>query len=377
PVVTEPVAPVAASEPAPAVSLDDRRSRKGRRKKGFDGALTGELKVVTPPAPYEGVRILDRSPAQDELDDDADPELATEPVAASDVPAAVEPAPDVVVAASAEVLPSPEPEPEPVVADDVFARLRAESEAMTDAPTTSDVADVDEPQPVPGSDADSNEAETVATGALDEGGPFAMRAGLVEPLEKEMARALKRALADEQNEVLDTLRREKPKGVEDLLPALELHAARWTGAAVETLRQAASVGSGSGTTVSVDDLAEELALALVGPLRERIDRGFAASDGNLDDIADRVRALYREWRGQRLAETSQHYTAAAYARGAFEAIEPGTKVTWMIDPTVGACPDCDDNVLAGPLDKGESFPTGNACAPAHPGCHCLVVAAPS
>ena len=388
PVAAEPVAaeptkvvpdqePSAASSAAtahtePAVSLDDRRSRKGRRKKGFDGALTGELTVVTPPDPHEGVRILDAPPASEPTDGEP-------PVAADEPEKALEVEAEVVVAE-----PASEPAPEPVAeseapadaaplesadeglapADDVFARLRAEHGAAAD-----DSIPAEEPA----------EPVVVDEVAPDGGGPFAARAAHVAPLEKELSRALKRALADEQNEVLDTLRREKPKGVDDLLPGVDLHAARWTEAVADTLRDATVAGAGSpaGTSVSVDDLANELAHALVGPLRDRIDRGFAASDGNLDDIADRVRALYREWRGQRLAETSEHFIAAAYARGAFEAIESGTKVRWVLDPSVGACPDCDDNVLAGAIDKGEAFPTGNTCAPAHPGCHCLVVPAPS
>jgi hypothetical protein len=100
-----------------------------------------------------------------------------------------------------------------------------------------------------------------------------------------------------------------------------------------------------------------------------------ASEGNLDDVADRVRALYREWKGQRLAETSRHYVAAAYARGAYDGLPEGASVQWILDPLGGPCPDCDDNGLGGVLTKGAEFPTGHRCAPAHPGCRCLVLAA--
>jgi hypothetical protein len=50
-------------------------------------------------------------------------------------------------------------------------------------------------------------------------------------------------------------------------------------------------------------------------------------------------------------------------------------VQWVPDPERGACPDCDDNVLAGTIAKGDEFPTGDRCAPAHPGCRCLVLVA--
>jgi phage gp46-like protein len=147
--------------------------------------------------------------------------------------------------------------------------------------------------------------------------------------------------------------------------------------AAPTLADAATAGATSvgGQAGAVDDLAAELARSLTAPLRERIERGFVASDGNLDDVADRVRALYREWKGQRLVDTSRHYAAAAFARGAFDALPDGTQVHWVLDPQGGPCPDCDDNVLGGTVVKGSDFPTGHPCAPAHPGCRCLVVAA--
>jgi hypothetical protein len=177
--------------------------------------------------------------------------------------------------------------------------------------------------------------------------------------------------------VLDLLRRTKPSGVGDLLPEPDEHAARWAESVVDSLADAAAAGAdwSGGTATSVADLADELARSLTEPLRERIDRSFTASDGNLDDVADRVRALYREWKGKRLTETTAHYAAAAYARGVYDGVAAGAPVRWVVDPSAGPCPDCDDNVLAGNVTKGEEFPTGNPCAPAHPGCHCLVLAA--
>ena len=145
----------------------------------------------------------------------------------------------------------------------------------------------------------------------------------------------------------------------------------------EVLTDAATAGppGRGGKPGSIAELADELARSLTAPLRDRIDRSFGAADGNLDDVADRVRALYREWKGQRLTDTSRHYVAAAYARGVFDATSGGAEVHWVVDPLGGRCPDCDDNVLGGSIEKGSEFPTGHVCAPAHPGCRCLVLAA--
>src|SRR5690606_18848431 len=115
---------------------------------------------------------------------------------------------------------------------------------------------------------------------------FTARAEASGPVVKELSRQLKRMLADEQNEVLDLLRRTKPKGVDDVLPAPDEHAARWADAVVGILGRAATsgaelAGAKRPKASSVADLADELARNLSDPLRDRIDRSFAASDGNL------------------------------------------------------------------------------------------------
>ena len=209
--------------------------------------------------------------------------------------------------------------------------------------------------------------------------PFTERDAALDPIDKELGRRLKRALADEQNEVLDLLRRAKPTGVDDLLPAADDHAARWADVVDRGPRRC---GRGRRQLVaaarpgSVADLADELARSLTAPLRDRIDRSFGAADGNLDDVADRVRALYREWKGQRLTDTSRHYARRRLRprRVRRHAAAAPRSTGWSI-PLGGRCPDCDDNVLGGDVEKGTEFPTGHLCAPAHPGCRCLVLAA--
>ena len=197
------------------------------------------------------------------------------------------------------------------------------------------------------------------------------------PVEKDLGRRLKRVLADEQNDVLDKLRRMKPKGIDDLLPDADAHVGQWAETSVAVLYEAAAAGAlwMGGKTGPTTELADELARSMVLPLRERIERSFVASDGNLDDVADRVRALYREWKNQKLGEAIAHHAAAAYAQGMVDAMAEGSRMRWVVDPSRGPCPDCDDNVLAGVITKGEEFPTGNRGAPAHPGCRCLVLLA--
>lgn len=353
-----------APEASPPVDLQQRRGRKGRRRKDtFEGLPSGSLTRVEPPAEGEGIRIL--------ADPDADPEPDAAPS-------------DEVSEAIADAVGDHEDEVESEGDDatpsvqDLFARLRAEQE---DGPSEEPEAP-DEPQTIAVEvlEVEAVEVEAVIAdpdGPPAETTPFTERDAALEPVDKELGRRLKRALADEQNEVLDLLRRAKPKGVDDLLPDPDDHAGRWAVVSSATLADAATAGANwsGGKPGSIADLADELARSLTAPLRDRIDRSFAASDGNLDDVADRVRALYREWKGQRLTDTSRHYAAAAYARGVYDGLGSDAEVRWAIDPLGGPCPDCDDNVLGGTLTKGTEFPTGHQCAPAHPGCRCLVLAA--
>ena len=335
---------VAIDDPPPAVEPSERSGRKGRRRKGeFEGLPAGSLTRVELPAEGEGVRLL------------VEP-VVVEPVvvepAAPDEPEAAEVAGD-----GSQDVPS---------VQDLFARLRADG--------VDDVAEIAEPE-VEVAEVEAVLVEPEAPEATAT--PFSERDTALATVDKELGRRLKRALADEQNEVLDLLRRAKPKGVDDLLPDPDEHAARWAEVASATLAEAAAAGASwsGGSPGSIADLADELARSLTTPLRDRIDRSFAASDGNLDDVADRVRALYREWKGQRLAESSRHHTAAAYARGVYDGLGADAEVHWAVDPLGGPCPDCDDNVLGGTLAKGVDFPTGHQCAPAHPGCRCLVLLA--
>ncbi|MBN2623552.1 MAG: DivIVA domain-containing protein [Acidimicrobiales bacterium] len=199
-------------------------------------------------------------------------------------------------------------------------------------------------------------------------------------VDRSLGRRLKRALADEQNEVLDRLRRGGDVGFTDALPAADEHIDRYAIAATPELDAAARHGAALGgvdTAPSCDELAATLAQSLVEPLRARVELAFHDCDGDLDEVTEVLRGLYREWKANHIGSAVQHYAAAAFAAGAYGAIAEGAELRWLVDRTCEACPDCDDNGLAGVVRKGDVFPTGDRCAPAHPDCRCLVVAARS
>lgn len=209
-------------------------------------------------------------------------------------------------------------------------------------------------------------------------------------LEVSLTRKLKRALQDEQNDLLDRLRGLRSEvTAAALLPSPDVHRERYTKAALPLVAQAAaaaaqlvaaSVGSGTngaggaGDAAGMDPVAGEAAEAIVAPLRRRLEQ--AINTGASDDQAvliESIGAAYREWKSQRVERIAGDALAAAFARGTWHAVPDGARMRWLVDDIDGPCPDCDDDALAGDLPKGEPFPTGQAHPPAHTGCRCVLV----
>ncbi len=200
------------------------------------------------------------------------------------------------------------------------------------------------------------------------------------------ARKLKRVLADEQNVVLDRLRRPEPvRSVDDLLSDADRQSATYFGAISAEVLAAAEVGADSmgGAMLDVSSspggghgvlapVEESLRDDLVGPLRSRIATRVAAADGDNDEITKSVRAVYREWKTRHIDNHLDDLVRLAHGRGAFAALTPGEPCRWAVDPSGPACSDCADNALQGAVAAGSPFPTGHLSAPAHAGCRCLL-----
>ena len=155
--------------------------------------------------------------------------------------------------------------------------------------------------------------------------------------------------------------------------APELDAAATAGAAslndADTAVLQRRVGKASATRAAVDALVD----SIVAPLRDRMARAVTDAAGDTTELAGLARGVYREW------QDPAH--RRAHRRGAAHRLRPwrprrrsiaGTPVHWVHDPRVAVCADCDDNSLSGVIAAGEPFATGQPCAPAHPGCRCML-----
>ena len=109
---------------------------------------------------------------------------------------------------------------------------------------------------------------------------------------------------------------------------------------------------------------------MVDPLREALT--LAIEEGDFADVTTRVGAKYREWRNNDLKIALTDSLCATYSLGVLEAAPKGAMMQWVVEKA-GQCVDCDDNALE-PTKANEAFPTGQAYAPAHSGCRCVIAA---
>ena len=217
----------------------------------------------------------------------------------------------------------------------------------------------------------------VLTADVSDADARAGRDGLLQTLQRELGRKVKRTLQDEQNDVLDRIRTVKGRPVAlDVLPTT----AAQVGVLASTLRGPVDAAYGGGRLAAgarpsagaaPGPMVDGLAATMVERLHERLVEAIDGAGEEDASITQRLGARYREFKGQELDAIVGDTLAAAWALGVYDATPRGATLRWVA-AVEGQCPDCDDNALE-PTVKGESFPTGQPHPPAHPGCRCLLV----
>jgi DivIVA domain-containing protein len=272
--------------------------------------------------------------------------------------------------------------------DELFARIRAatnEASGESDRPTSTaadggggavatavEIQTAGEPT-AEGEDEGQGEDDEEAAGPDD--ALIAQRDALLAPISAQLSRHIKRALGDDQNRLLDVLRSTPKVGGETLLGPEDLHLSMFITAAQGHLADASTAGTvfagaTEGTIPSgqaVEQAAAGLARTVVTMLRRRIADG--SDDG--EEVAERVGAAFREWRGERIERLVGDFAVQAFSAGVAASSPSDGLVRWVLTSSNG-CSDCDDNALAGAVPLAEGFPTGHAYPPAHSGCRCLV-----
>ena len=287
--------------------------------------------------------------------------------------------PDAVVHEPDAVVHEPDAVVEKVTSDDIFARIRAGR--------VSEVADLQEaPRSIRKTATATTAVETLRIDESRAAEVLETRATALMPLEASVSKRLKRVLQDEQSEALDQLRRRKSTPpADELFGTAAAYSARYQDAVRDDLQQAARAGATSISEMSAPELADivaaedvighalaEVEREMIQPLRSHLERSLQSAGDDADEAASQLRAVYREWKVQRIESLVGHLVLTAHGRGAFAALMPGTPVCWIVDEGARPCAEGDDNALAGAVPAGDEFPTGHRSVPAYAGCRCAI-----
>jgi DivIVA domain-containing protein len=273
-----------------------------------------------------------------------------------------------------------------VAVDDIFAKLRASSTADVAAKATTSSGIVKDEKPAAKASVPKAEKKAKvkpATPVVDLA-RFEERNEELSPVVVAMARKLKRVLADEQNTVLGHVRAKRSSlDIDAVLGTEAEHSARYASAVAEDSMAAASAGAksvksagGSSRRVTQKAITAHAVTAitagLVAGFREDARIAIGEAEGDRDVLLGLIRDVYRLWKTERIDSHVDDIACSSYSHGAYLALEPGSKITWMAEPDTNCCSECEDNSLGGSVVRGDDFPTGHSHPPAHAGCRCLV-----
>jgi len=273
-----------------------------------------------------------------------------------------------------------------VAVDDIFAKLRAGSTAdvAAKAATSSDIAKAEKPSAKAAVPKAEKKAKATPAAPVVDLARFEERNEELSPVVVAMARKLKRVLADEQNTVLGHVRAKRSSlDIDAVLGTEAEHSARYASAVAEDSMAAASAGAksvkaagGSSRRVTQKAIAAHAVSAitagLVAGFREDARIAIGEAEGDREVLLGLIRDVYRSWKTERIDSHVDDIACSSYSHGAYLALEPGSKITWMAEPDTNCCSECEDNSLGGSVVRGDDFPTGHSHPPAHAGCRCLV-----
>lgn len=237
--------------------------------------------------------------------------------------------------------------------------------------------------PEGGWDAAEPEARLPVDAATEE--LLSVREEILAPVATMFFKKAKRLLADEQNELLDKVRRSSGNKVslDELLDekvqmdsiaiaSLDFFEQVRLGV-VELFSDGVSQASRREISQHAVLYSEEFAKELVLPLRRKIEE-ILGEDSAVEDqtTVSVIGSIYRDMRSNRLEALISQYVNTVFCATVLK--ESGYEsFVWATDPEDTPCADCLDNSLAGATVAGEQFPTGHYHPAIHSGCRCLLV----
>jgi len=245
-----------------------------------------------------------------------------------------------------------------------------------------------EPEPIPAAvEPEPGIEPEIQRGPPEEREGFASRREALGDAPLLAARSLKRLLQEDQNDLLDRIRRHRGRGTfeADILPA-PVQVERFVAGLRAVLEPAFRSGRRLGGAPTLGDPANSVAglvaKQVVAPLRRDLARmiepRLAAGD-TATTVSERAGDVYRVWKGVRTELLGEGLAYAAFHHGLLDAWREanGPAKRWVLSPEEADCPRdvCRTNAAVGAVAVDASFPSGHLAPPAHGACTCTVIAA--
>ena len=196
----------------------------------------------------------------------------------------------------------------------------------------------------------------------------------------EFHRSIRRALNDDQSEVLDRLRVGRGAIEVSELPRFTDQIERYLQPLRDGLAPVALAGAKAGGRREIsagvlDNLAKQLAKYIVDQVRIPVIREVEhATDHDREKLFEPIRSIYRDFRNTGLLDLADDALYESFAIGLYGAIPADEPVVWVLDPRHDPDPVCEINAGRTGVLKGQKFPSGHLRPLALPNCRCLVVA---
>lgn len=245
--------------------------------------------------------------------------------------------------------------------DDLFAQVRA---AVSSAPSDNGETT---PEAAP--------ASVATVDRPDNASVVAARDEALGPVEDAVARALKRTLTDEQNELLEAISAHGADMALDDLLGRDEHVRRYGAAVHDDLEAAFAAGARSVTDAPTPPVLTAAERAVEAEVVDRVREAVAEALAAGADGADHLRTATREIKRNRLPAAAEHVVMVAYNAGIEVALGDRCR-RWVRDQRRDCGIECEANERQGPVSPGHIFDGGVAHPPMFPGCRCILVEAP-
>lgn len=198
-----------------------------------------------------------------------------------------------------------------------------------------------------------------------------------------LRRRLRRALNDDQSDVLNRLRgggqgrksKVSPNDLPSLGEQLSIYVEPLEEGLVDLAKAGLTAGDGVGLpTDALHHLALQVAKHMVQNLRTpTVTLVEGSTDGDCEALHDPIRDLYRSVRTTVLDAVIEDAINEAFSLGLFASIGDDSELVWTMDPRCEPSPLCEINAATPGIVKRETFPSGHTRPLAMPGCRCLVL----